>query len=79
MYRLRFALCAIALAPTVALAQSARIPSPSEHLGFQVGARFQLSQMIGLDAQYRRVSEFASETQGGDLERNQVLVGITLF
>ncbi len=48
-------------------------------LGWQVGARFQLTQMIGLDAQYRRVSESASEDQGGDLERNQVLVGITLF
>jgi hypothetical protein len=48
-------------------------------LGWQVGARFQLSQLLGLDAQYRRVSEFASESQGGDLERNQVLVGITLF
>lgn len=48
-------------------------------LGWQVGARFQLTQMIGLDAQYRRVSESASEDQGGDLERNQVLLGITLF
>jgi opacity protein-like surface antigen len=48
-------------------------------LGWQVGARFQLTQMIGLDAQYRRMSESASEDQGGDLERNQVLVGITLF
>jgi opacity protein-like surface antigen len=48
-------------------------------LGWQVGARFQLTRMIGLDAQYRRVSESASEDQGGDLERNQVLVGITLF
>ena len=48
-------------------------------LGWQIGARVQLSQMLGLDAQYRRVSEFASETQGGDLERNQVLLGITLF
>ena len=48
-------------------------------LGWQVGARLQLSPMLGLDAQYRRVSEFASETQGGDLERNQVLVGITVF
>jgi len=48
-------------------------------LGWQVGARFQLSQMFGLDAQYRRVSESASQAQGGDLERDQVLVGITLF
>ena len=48
-------------------------------LGWQLGVRFQLSQMLGLDAQFRRVSEFAEESQGGDLERNQVLVGITLF
>lgn len=48
-------------------------------LGWQVGARLQLSQMFGLDAQFRRVSEFADESQGGDLERNQVLVGITVF
>ncbi len=48
-------------------------------LGWQVGARFQLNSLLGLDAQYRRVSEFASETQGGDLERNQFLLGITLF
>jgi hypothetical protein len=48
-------------------------------LGWQVGARLQLSSMLGIDAQYRRVSEFASETQGGDLERNQILVGITVF
>jgi hypothetical protein len=48
-------------------------------LGWQVGARFQLNQLLGIDAQYRRVSEFASESQGGDLERDQVLVGITLF
>lgn len=48
-------------------------------LGWQVGARLQLSPMFGVDAQYRRVSEFASETQGGDLERNQFLIGVTVF
>lgn len=48
-------------------------------LGWQVGARLQLSQMFGIDAQYRRVSESASESQGGDLERNQILVGVTVF
>ena len=48
-------------------------------LGWQVGARLQLNSMLGIDAQYRRVSEFASETQGGDLERNQILVGVTIF
>lgn len=48
-------------------------------LGFQVGARMQLGQTLGVDAQYRRVSEFGAKTQGGELERNQILVGITLF
>ena len=48
-------------------------------LGWQVGARMQLSPMFGIDAQYRRVSESAEESQGGDLERNQFLIGVTLF
>jgi hypothetical protein len=48
-------------------------------LGWQVGARLQLSPMLGIDAQYRRVSEFAEETQGGNLERNQFLIGVTVF
>lgn len=48
-------------------------------LGWQVGARFQLNSLLGLDAQYRRVSESASESQGGDLERNQFLLGVTIF
>ena len=59
MYRLRSALCAIALAPTVALAQSARIPSPSEHLGFQVGADRTLadwSQITGYFARLATIS-----------------------
>lgn len=48
-------------------------------LGFQVGARWQFNQLLGLDAQYRRVSEFGAQTQGGELDRNQILVGITVF
>jgi opacity protein-like surface antigen len=48
-------------------------------LGWQVGARLQLSDLLGLDAQYRRVSESAAESQGGDLERNQILIGVTVF
>jgi hypothetical protein len=48
-------------------------------LGWQVGARLQLSPMFGIDAQYRRVSESAEETQGGDLERDQILLGITIL
>ena len=48
-------------------------------LGWQLGARWQVNPLIGIDAQYRRVSESAAESQGGDLERDQVLVGVTLF
>ncbi|HYW08954.1 MAG TPA: outer membrane beta-barrel protein [Longimicrobium sp.] len=48
-------------------------------LGFQLGLRFQLTSLIGLDAQYRRVSDSASSDQSPDLDRNQVLVGVTLF
>ena len=48
-------------------------------LGWQVGARMQLNSLLGLDAQYRRVSESAAESQGGDLERNQILIGVTVF
>jgi opacity protein-like surface antigen len=48
-------------------------------LGWQIGARMQLTSLIGLDAQYRRVSESAEESQGGDLERDQILIGVTIF
>ena len=48
-------------------------------LGFQVGARWQISRLVGLDARYRRVSQSAADEQSSRLERNQVLVGVTLF
>ena len=48
-------------------------------LGFQLGLRWQLTRMFGIDAQYRRMSESASDDQSPDLERNQVLIGVTLF
>ncbi len=48
-------------------------------LGWQVGARWQITRMFGIDAQYRQVSASASEDQSPDLERKQVLVGITIF
>jgi len=48
-------------------------------LGFQLGLRWQLTSLLGLDAQYRRVSDSASDSQSPDLDRNQVLVGVTLF
>jgi hypothetical protein len=48
-------------------------------LGYQIGLRLQLISLLGLDAQFRRVSNSAAEGQSGSLERNQILVGITLF
>ncbi|HEU0079020.1 MAG TPA: outer membrane beta-barrel protein, partial [Longimicrobiaceae bacterium] len=59
--------------------QAPDIEDTRTQLGFQVGVRVQLGSMLGLDAQYRRVSTSAAENQGGDLERNQYLVGVTLF
>lgn len=48
-------------------------------LGFQLGLRFQPISLIGLDAQWRRMSTSAAESQGGRLERDQFLIGVTLF
>jgi opacity protein-like surface antigen len=48
-------------------------------LGYQLGVRFQLTQLIGLDAQWRRMSTSADEDQDDRLERDQVLLGVTLF
>ena len=48
-------------------------------VGFQVGVRFQPTSLIGLDAQWRRMSTSAAEGQDDSLERNQVLIGVTLF
>jgi hypothetical protein len=56
-----------------------RIKDNRNELGFQVGARWQLNSLLGVDAQYRRVSQSALEGQDSRLDRNQVLVGITLF
>ena len=50
-----------------------------DDLGYQVGVRVQLSRMLGLDAQYRRVSYSLGGEQGTEFENNQVLVGVTLF
>jgi hypothetical protein len=49
------------------------------HLGYQFGLRFQPTGILGIDAQWRHVSTAAFEGQDGRLERNQVLLGITLF
>ena len=48
-------------------------------LGYQLGVRFQVTQMIGLDAQWRRMSTSADEDQDDRLERDQVLLGVTVF
>ena len=48
-------------------------------VGFQVGVRFQPTSLIGLDAQWRRMSTSAAEGQDDGLDRNQVLLGVTLF
>lgn len=47
--------------------------------GWQVGLRFQPIPLIGIDAQYRRVSGSLEEGQDSEFETNQVLLGITLF
>ena len=48
-------------------------------LGYQLGVRVQLSSLIGLDAQWRRMSTSAADDQDDRLERDQVLLGVTLF
>lgn len=48
-------------------------------VGYQVGARLQLTRLIGLDAQWRRMSTSAAEGQDSRFERDQVLLGVTLF
>ena len=48
-------------------------------LGFQVGVRIQPHPMLGIDAQYRRVSGSLRQLQAAEFESNQFLIGITLF
>lgn len=48
-------------------------------LGFQLGVRVQPTSLLGVDAQWRRMSTSATEAQGGRLQRDQFLIGITLF
>lgn len=48
-------------------------------LGVQAGLRLQLGSSLGIDAQFRRVSVSAQRDQDEGLERNQLLVGVTLF
>ncbi|HEX2190312.1 MAG TPA: outer membrane beta-barrel protein [Longimicrobiaceae bacterium] len=59
--------------------QAPEIEDTRTQLGFQVGVRLQLGPLLGIDGQYRRVSSSAAEDQEGSLERNQYLLGVTLF
>jgi hypothetical protein len=57
-------------------------PKPRDNfkkLGYQVGVRLKPIPVIGLDAQWRRSSLSVAEGQHELLERNQFMVGITLF
>jgi hypothetical protein len=57
-------------------------PKPQDgpaNIGYQAGLRFKPLPLISLDAQWRRQSGFAFETQHESLERTQILVGVTLF
>lgn len=47
--------------------------------GYQFGVRFQPTTLIGLDAQFRRVSGSLSGEQDASFEASQVLLGVTLF
>lgn len=48
-------------------------------LGYQLGVRFQPTSLLGLDAQYRRVSGHVAHEQGVELESGQWILGVTLF
>jgi hypothetical protein len=56
-----------------------RVRDNRTQLGYQLGVRWQISPLVGLDGQFRHVSDSASEEQSPDLERNQFLIGITVF
>jgi hypothetical protein len=48
-------------------------------LGYQLGVRIPFRSVIGLEAQYRRVSTWLAREQDGRFSREQILVGITVF
>jgi hypothetical protein len=56
MNLLRSLSCALVLAPASALAQSARVPSPSEHLGFTVGADRTLADWGQITGYFQRLA-----------------------
>jgi hypothetical protein len=58
------------------------VPKPQDGfraLGYQLGFRFKPIPVLGVDAQWRRQSKSIAEAQGVGLERDQILVGVTLF
>lgn len=48
-------------------------------LGWQIGLRIQPSALIGIDAQYRRVSGSLRGAQDTSFDTNQFLIGVTVF
>ena len=50
-----------------------------KQFGYQIGGRLQLTSAIGIDAQWRRMSTSAEEIQDDSFDREQVLIGVTLF
>lgn len=60
-------------------ATSPKVHDSRTQLGYQVGARWQITPLLGIDGKYRHLSDSASEQQSPSLERNQFLLGITLF
>jgi hypothetical protein len=52
----RYVACALALTPALALAQSARVPSPSEHLGFTIGADRTLADWGQITGYFQRLA-----------------------
>ncbi|CAN5853309.1 hypothetical protein BH23GEM6_BH23GEM6_23640 [soil metagenome] len=47
--------------------------------GHQYGVRFQPTSILGIDAQFRRVSGSLADEQGRSFETRQVVLGVTLF
>jgi opacity protein-like surface antigen len=60
-------------------ATSPRVEDNRSEFGYQAGVRLQLTPMFGVDGQYRHMSDSASKEQSPSLERNQFMLGVTLF
>jgi hypothetical protein len=56
-----------------------KVQDDLRQLGYQFGVRIPLGSVIGLDAQFRRVSTWLSGAQDGRIAREQIVLGITLF